>query len=284
MKLKSTWYAACTISLALGSLSASRADNLPLTDKVRKSGSLVIASGLDYAPMQFIDAEGRAAGMNVEMAQAVAKKLGVKLEIVTIPFKAQIPALISQRADIGWAGYSILPERLKQVDFVGFLKAGVVVAVLPEKKAAFAKKLDICGKKVAVANGNAADGVADQLSKDCVAAGLARLDKQIFPDQKDTIQALLTGRVDARLDDATVAGYYQATTKGKNVIVGEPLDATPLGLAIRKGDDATGQMLAAALNALIADGTYKSIIDKYGMGLASVPKSLVYSSMSQIRN
>lgn len=282
--LKPVSYAACTVSLALGALSASWADNLPVTDKVKKSGSLVIASGLDYAPMQFIDAEGRSAGMNVEMAQAVAKKLGVKLEIVTIPFKAQIPALVSQRADIGWAGYSILPERLKQVDFVGFLKAGVVVAVLPENKAAFAKKLDICGKKVAVANGNAADGVADQLSKECVAAGLPQLNKQIFPDQKDTIQALLTGRVDARLDDATVAGYYQATTKGKNVIVGEPLDATPLGLAIRKGDDATGQMLAAALNALIADGTYKSIIDKYGMGLASVPKSVVYSAMSQIKN
>lgn len=282
--LKSSLYLACTVSLALGTLSASWADNLPVTDKVKKSGTLVIASGLDYAPMQFVDAEGHPAGMNIEMAQAVAKKLGVKLEIVTIPFKAQIPALVSERADIGWAGYSILPERLKQVDFVGFMKAGVVIAVLPEKKATFAKKLDICGKRVAVANGNAADGVADRLSKDCVAAGLAPLSKQIFPDQKDTIQALLTGRVDARLDDATVAGYYQITTKGKNVVVGDALDSTPLGLAIRKGDDATGQMLAAALNALIADGTYKRITDKYGMGLASVPKSIIYTTMSQVNN
>lgn len=272
------------MAMALSGISSSWADGLPITDKVKKSGTLVIASGLDYPPMQFIDAEGRPAGMNIEMAQAVAKKIGVKLDIVTIPFKAQIPALVSERADIGWAGYTILPDRLKQVDFVGFLRTGTVIAVLPENKEAFAKKLDICGKKVAVANGNAADGVADQLSKDCVAASRPPLEKQIFPDQKDTIQALLTGRVDARLDDATAAGYYQTTTKGKNVVVGESLNPAPLGLAIRKGDSATGLMLAAALNALIADGTYKSILDKYGMGVASVPKSTVYTDISQIKN
>ncbi len=63
-----------------------------------------------------MDPQGQPAGMNIEMAQAVAKKLGTKLDIVTIPFKAQIPALVSERADIGWAGYTILPERLKQVE------------------------------------------------------------------------------------------------------------------------------------------------------------------------
>ena len=281
--LKSTLYLMCTMSLALGGISASWADSIPVTEKVKKSGTLVIASGLDYPPMQFVDAEGNPAGMNIEMAQAVAKKLGVKLDIVTIPFKAQIPALISGRADIGWAGYTILPERLKQVDFVSFSKTGVVIAVLPEKKTAFAKKLDICGKKVAIANGNASDGVADQLSKDCVAAGLAPLNKQIFPDQKDTIQAVLTGRVDARLDDATVTGYYQATTKGKNIIVSEPLNPSSLGYAIRKGDKETGQMLAAALNALMADGTYKSILDKYGMSLASVSKSVIYTDDDKVK-
>lgn len=274
----------CASTLALGVICSAWAEGLPVTDKIKKSGTLTIASGLDYPPMQFIDAEGRPAGMNIELAQAVAKRLGVKLDIVTIPFKAQIPALVSERADIGWAGYTILPDRLKQVDFVGFLKAGTVIAALPDNKAALSQKLGLCGKKVAVANGNAADGVADQLSKECVGAGRPAIDKQIFPDQKDTIQAVLTGRVDARLDDATAAGYYQATTKGKNVVVGESLSPAPLGLAIRKGDAATGQMLAAALNALIADGTYKAILEKYGMGVASASKSVVYTDISQLKN
>lgn len=282
--LKSTVYLLCTILLGVSGLRSSWADALSVSEKVKKSGTLIIASGLDYPPMQFVDAQGHPAGMNIEMAQAVAKKLGVKLDIVTIPFKAQIPALISERADIGWAGYTIFPERLKQVDFVSFSTTGVVIAVLPENKAAFAKKFDICGKKVAVPNGNAADGVADQLSRDCVAAGLSPVNKQIFPDQKDTIQAVLTGRVDARLDDATAAGYYQASTKGKNVIVGEPMSPSTLGLAIRKGDRATGQMLAGAINALIADGTYMHILDKYGMRLASIPKSVIYTAESQIKN
>jgi polar amino acid transport system substrate-binding protein len=259
------------------------AGNIPLSPQVKQAGKLTIASGLDYAPMQYVDAQGHPAGMNVELAQAVAKVLGTKLDIVTIPFKSQIPALVSGRVDIGWAGYTVLPERLKQVDFVGFMKAGTVVVVLPENKGKFSKKNDICGKTVAVASGNAADGVADQLNKDCVAAGLSAVKKEIFPDQKDTIQAVLTGRVDARLDDATAAGYYEATTKGKNVIVGEAMDPAPLGLAVRKGDSATAQMLAAAFDVLIADGTYKTVLKKYGMNTAAVTKAVVYTDASQLK-
>lgn len=273
----------CAAVAFLGTIGCAWAQGIPVTDQVKSSGKLTIGSGLDYPPMQFVGPQGQPAGMNIEMAGAIAKKLGAKLDIVTIPFKAQIPALKSGRIDIGWAGYTILPERLQQVDFVGFSKTGTVVVVRPEDKAAFSKKLSLCGKKVAVASGNAGDGVADQLSKECTAAGLAPLNKQIFPNQTDTIQALLNGRVDARLDDATAAGYYQITTKGKNVVVGEPMDTSPLGLAVRKGDSATEQMLAAAFNALIADGTYKAILDKYGMGAAAVQKSIVYTDVAQLK-
>lgn len=272
------------IALALGVAGAASAEGIALTEKVKASGNLTIASGLDYAPMQFVDEKGDPAGMNVEMATEVAKLLGVELDIVTIPFKAQIPALVSERADIGWAGYTILPERLKQVDFVGFMSSGTVIVTLPDNKAAFAEALAICGKKVAVANGNAADAVADRISKDCEAAGHPALEKQIFPDQKDTIQALLTGRVDARLDDATSAGYYETTTNGKNVVASDPIDPAPLGLAIRKGDSATGEMLSAALSQLMANGTYASILEKYGMSAAAVTESVVYTDMSQLQN
>ncbi|MBU3031070.1 ABC transporter substrate-binding protein [Paracoccus sp. XHP0099] len=275
---------ACAIALALGVAGGANAQSIPLAEKVESNGTLTIASGLDYAPMQFVDEKGQPAGMNVEMAQAVAKLLGVELEIVTIPFKAQIPALVSERADIGWAGYTILPERLEQVDFVGFMSSGTVIVGLPETKDGLADPLSICGKKVAVANGNAADAVADRLSADCEAGGLAAIEKQIFPDQKDTIQALLTGRVDARLDDATSAGYYEATTNGKNVVASDPIDPAPLGLAIRKGDSAMGEMLSSALNALMADGTYATILEKYGMSAAAVTESVVYSDMSQLQN
>lgn len=275
---------ASVIALALGVAGAASAEGIALTEKVKASGNLTIASGLDYAPMQFVDEKGDPAGMNVEMATEVAKLLGVELDIVTIPFKAQIPALVSERADIGWAGYTILPERLEQVDFVGFMSSGTVIVTLPENKAALAEALAICGKKVAVANGNAADTVADRISKDCEAAGRAALEKQIFPDQKDTIQALLTGRVDARLDDATSAGYYETTTNGKNVVASDPIDPAPLGLAIRKGDSATGEMLSAALTQLMANGTYASILEKYGMSAAAVTESVVYTDMSQLQN
>lgn len=71
--VKSTLYMACMMAVALGGLRSSWADGLPVSEQVRKSGTLTIASGLDYPPMQFVDAQGHPAGMNIEMAQAVAK-------------------------------------------------------------------------------------------------------------------------------------------------------------------------------------------------------------------
>lgn len=278
--LQTTWIVATL--LAFGCTPASA--RIPISPQVKQTGKLAVANGLAYAPMEYVDAKGKPAGMNIELAQAVAKVLGAKLKIVKIPFSSSIPALVSGRVDIGWAGYTILPSRLKEVDFVRFLKAGTVIAVLPQNKAEFSKKNSLCGKRVAVVTGNAAVGVAKQLTKKCEAAGLPKLKEEIFPDLQNTIQAVLTGRADARLDDATSAGYFQAKTNGKNVVVGKPFDPAPLGVAVRKGDSATEKMLVAAFDTIIKNGTYAEILKRYGMQSAAVSSAKIFTKLSQLHH
>ena len=271
-----------TAAIAVLSAYPSLSAELPLTSDVKDTGTLSIASGLDYAPFEYADENGDPAGMDIELVQAAAKLMGVKLDLKRIPFASQIPALTAGRIKVAWATFTVREDRLKQVDFVTFLKSGTVAAVLPENLSKFQSKQSLCGAKVAVQTGSAADFTTDKLSGECTKAGKPAIDKAIYPEQKDTIQAVLTGRADARLDDSTAVGYYQKTSGGKLVVAPGVYDILPLGVAVPKGDAATAEMMRATLQTLIDNGTYAPILKKYGMALAAVEKSRIISSVDQI--
>lgn len=271
-----------TAAIAALSVYPALSAELPLTSDVRESGALSIASGLDYAPFEYTDEKGDPAGMDVELAHAAADLMGVKLDLKRIPFASQIPALTAGRIKVAWATFTVKEDRLKQVDFVTFLKSGTVAAVLPENLSKFQNQDSLCGAKVAVQTGSAADFTTDKLSGECTKAGKSAIDKIIYPEQKDTIQAVLTGRADVRLDDSTAAGYYQKTSGGKLVVAPGVYDVLPLGVAVPKGDAATAEMMRVTLQTLIDNGTYAAILEKYGMSLAAVEKSRIITSVDQI--
>lgn len=255
---------------------------IPVIPEIKASGKLTIASSLNYAPFEFVDASGNPAGLDIELATAAAKLMGVKLDILTIPFASQIPSLATNRVKVGWSTFSVTKERLAQVDFVTFLSAGTVASTLPDKASHFSKKTDLCGKNIAVQTGTSADFAADKLSAECQSAGLPALKKEIYPAQQDTIQSVLTGRADAMLDDSTSSGYYETVSKRKLVVVPGSYYPTPLGIAIAKGDKATTSMMSNAFQKLIDDGTYASILKKYNMSSSAVSKPQVFTDASQV--
>lgn len=255
---------------------------IPVIDSVKSSGNLTIASGLDYAPFEFVDSDGRPAGLDIELANAATKLIAAKLDIQRIPFASQIPALAAGRIKVAWATFTVKEDRLKQVDFVTFLQSGTVVMVPPDKKRSISGAEGLCGLRIAVQTGSAADFTADKLSEECQKSNHPKIDKSIYPEQKDTIQAVLTGRADARLDDSTAAGYYEQTSKGRLVIEPGVYDVLPLGVAVQKGDKATAAMMQKIFQELIANGTYKTILEKYGMSIAAVDTSRIITSVDQI--
>jgi len=278
--LMSSGLIAAVIFFFSGSVGAA---DLPKSPEVMETGKLTIANTLEYAPFEFTGEDGKPAGVNIELGEAAAKLLGVELDVERIPFTSMIPGLAAGRFKISWETFSPTEERLKRVDFVIFLKAGIVASTTPEKAKTFGTENNLCGKRVGMVAGNVADFTADKLNEKCKAAGLPEISKAVFPEAKDIVQAVLADRVDARLDDATSSGYYEVTSGGKLVVVEGLYDVSPLGLAVPKGDKETAEMMRAVLQALIEDGTYKKVMAKYGLTSAMIDEAYIVDSMDKVR-
>lgn len=272
----------CVSLIALGSINCAIAGGLPVTESVKSSGKLTISNALGYPPLQFADAGGKPSGLNIELAEATAKVLNAKLDLIIMPFPSQIPTLSSGRTKIAWAAFSVTGERLKQVDFITYLSAPTVLVTTSENSSRFKGAANLCGAVVAVAAGSAADFAADKLSASCTDSGKEALKKKIYPDEQSTIQAVQTGKVDGLLDDATVASYLESKTNKQFVIAPGAYFPVPLGVAVSKGDTETAQMIQAAFQELMKDGTYQTIIKKYNMQSAAIDKSEIITNVDQI--
>lgn len=278
--LRGATLAATAVVAFAGTLVAAE---LPKSAEVKDTGKLIIANTLEYAPFEFIDESGKQVGINIELAQETAKLLGVELEVTRIPFPSMVPGLAAGRFKVAWETFAATDERLKQVDFVMFIKSGIVASTTADKASQFQGENNLCGKRVGVIGGAVSDFIADRLSGECKEKGLPEIAKSIFPEGKDIIQAALSDRIDARLDDATASGYFEVTSKGQMVVVPGLYDVAPLGIAIPKGDKETADMLAAGVNELIKSGTYKTIMAKYGMTSAMIDEAYIVDSADKIR-
>lgn len=274
--------AAVVGAVALMAATAAQAQALPKASYVQSSGKLTIASTI-YAPFAYKDENGKRVGPSIEFAEAAAKLLGVELVVDETVFTSLIPSLKAGRIKVAWLNATATAERLQQVDFVAWIREGTVVATIPENKAAFAKRTALCGRGIGVQSGTAADFSADMLNNECKSAGLPEIKKSIFPSQQETVQAVVTKRVDAYLDDSTAAGYYSKVSNGRLVVTGESFNVRPVGHIVAKGDTETANMLAAVMQALIDNGTYAAVLNKWGMSFAALDKVVVYTDASQLK-
>jgi len=279
--LRMTGLALAISTVAWGGVS--RAAEVPKSADVKQSGTLAVANTLDYAPFEYLDADGKQTGIIIELAGEVAKLVDAKLDVQRTPFPSMIPGLAAGRFKIAWETFSATPERLKQVDFVMFLKAGLAVSTSPDKKASFSGDTPLCGKRIGVSAGSASDFLVDKLSKECTDKGQAAIEKSVFNSSTDIVQAVLSDRVDARMDDATASSYFEVTSKGQLVVLPTLYEVAPLGMAIAKDDKETADMMVAALAELFKNGTYKAILDKYGMGAYAIKEPYFAGTMEALR-
>ncbi len=282
MRQLTTYLGSAAAAILAFALAAGAAE-VKKSPEVAETGILTIANTLEYAPFEFTSEDGKAVGINIELAEETARMMGAKLDVLRIPFPSMIPGLAAGKFKVAWETFSATEERLKSVDFVMFIKSGIVASATPDKAATFQGENNLCGKRVGVIAGAVSEQIADRLNDECKAKGLTELSKKIFPEGKDIIQALLSDRLDAKLDDATASGYFEVTSGGKLVVVPGLYDVAPLGVAIPKGDTATAEMLRGALQTMIENGTYKAIMAKYGMTSAMIEESYIVDSADKIR-
>jgi polar amino acid transport system substrate-binding protein len=231
---------------------------------VKDRGVLLIGTDFPYAPMEFYADDGTTEiGVDVELGQAIGEKLGLGVEFVDTDWDGLIPALKSERYDMIMASMGDFTDRQEQVDFVDYLIIGEGVVVPAGNPDGIAATEDLCGLTISVAKGTVAVKVAEDVTAECDEKGLAALNVQQFPGDADGLLAVKSDRVDAHVIDLPTAAYEAATAGGGTtyeVVLPNVSGAIPYGIAFRKDDTDLRDAVQAALNEMIADGTYIAVL------------------------
>ena len=247
---------------ATGSVDSALAARLPAS--IKSAG--VIKSGTDasYPPMESVSADGKTIeGFDVDLGNAVAAKLGVKISFVNSPFDSIIPGIASGKYDLGFSSFTPTADRMKTVDFVNYLSNGTLWAVKPGNRAGVDKD-NACGKKVAVQKATTQVDDIDARDKQCTSAGKPAITIDQYQLQTDATTAVISGKDDAMLADSPVISYAVAQSKGQVEQLGDQYGAAPTGVALPKGGPLT-PVIADALTAVVKDGTYQQILSKWGL-------------------
>ena len=210
-----------------------------------------------YPPFNFVDANGDLQGFDVDIAKALCAQMAADCSYVKQDWDGIIPALLGKKFDAIVASMSITEERKKAVNFTGRY---------------YTNKLQFIGKKgmtfdtsAAALKGKAIGAQRATISGDWLEKNRPGADIKLYDTQENAYLDLASGRVDGVLADALVNYEWVKSDAGKNFeFKGDPVfDGDLIGIAVRKGDGALRDKLNAAINAIVANGTYAKINAKY---------------------
>jgi polar amino acid transport system substrate-binding protein len=242
-------------------------------DAVKSDGKILVGQDQSYPPNEFQDESGKVTGFDVDLGTAIGQKLGLKMEFQNSAFDGIIPGIQAGKYELAMSSFSVKAERLQIVDMVTYYKAGTSLGVLkgnPDKL----NVDDLCGKKIGVQKGTTQVDDLQTRSQKCTSTGKPAIDVTQLQAQTDVNLALTAKRVQGELADSPVVDYAVKQTNGQLEVVGEPYDTAPYGIILKKNSGDYGKAVQAAVQALIDDGTYKKILDKWGLsGAGAVTKS-----------
>lgn len=244
---------------------------------VASDGKLVFGTDASYPPNEFTDTDGTTIiGLDVELGTAVAQKLGLTAEFQNSAFSGIIPGIAGAKYELGMSSFTINDERVATVDMVSYFSAGTSLAT----KAGNPDNInadDLCGKAIGVQAGTVqVDDVAAR-STACTSAGKPAIAVTELQAQTDVTLALTSNRIVAMLADSPVVAYAVTTTDGALEAVGEPYDTAPYGIVLSKNQGDFSKAIQGAVQSLIDDGTYASILEKWNVGNGAIPTSEVRS-------
>ena len=244
-------------------------------------GVLDIGASTDYAPAEFLDANGKPIGYDADLTQALGKVLGVDAQMHTASFDSII-AKVGTEYDAGISSFSITNERMQNVDMVQYVEVGSQfnVAKGNPKGIDSSDHLNLCGKVVGVQTGTAQADAMDADSQACAAAGQAPIDVRSYDKQAEATSALVGSTVDATYSDSTVAGYAVETTDGAVETLGEVEDAAPQGVVLKKNAE-TAAAIKAALQYLMDKGILDEILQSWGVEGAALKEATFTPAVSE---
>lgn len=218
-----------------------------------EGGVLRMGTNATFPPYEYVDENNEVAGIDADIAAAIADKLGMELEITDMAFDSLIPALQSDTIDIVLAGMTVDPERAESVNFTDSYATGVQVIIVPEDSD-IASPDDLEGKNIGVQTGTTGD-------LQCTDAYGQEFVKQ-FDNGPLAVAALLNGQIDCVVIDNEPAKNYVAANEGLKIL-DTAFANEDYAAALAKEDTELYEQVNTAIQELKEDGTIASIIEKY---------------------
>ena len=235
-------------------------------DAIKSDGKLLVGTDATYAPNEFLDTDGKTVvGFDVDLFNAVAAKLGLQTQWQPSKFADIIPGVQSAKYEAGVSSFTINDERKQQANMISYFNAGTQWGAKKGNPTGIQPD-NACGKKVAVQTATVQETEdLPQRDKDCKSAGKPAITIDSYQDQGQATAAVVSGKDDAMLADSPVLAYAVKQTNGQLELLGDIYDAAPYGYVVDKDQTEFAQAIADAVKALITDGTYKTILEKWGV-------------------
>ena len=236
-----------------------------------RAGTLTMSINATIPPSQYIDKSGAIVGLNVDLGNEIARRLCVKPDYANVPFEAQIPGLQTKRWDMIDTGLYFTPARAKVMHLIPYGVNALALIVPAGNPKRIAAPKDLAGKAAGVEIAGFEEKTLRAANDEQVKAGLPAMDIRVFNTYGDTFQALRAGQLDAVFAPDLIGAYYQK--QGRFAVAASGLfPGSPVAFAT--SDQPVADAVVAALTAMVADGTYRRMLDFYGA--ASIDKWSAY--------
>jgi len=221
-------------------------------------GKLIMSTNAAFPPYEMTDDAGNYIGIDVEIADAIAKKLGLELQIDNMGFTAALEAAQQGKSDIVMAGVTVNEDRLAVMDFSDSYATGVQVVIVTEDSD-IATIDDLEGKQIGTQMGTTGYIYASDTPEN---GGYGEDNVIPYDNGITAVQALKNGQIDAVIIDNGPAQEFVKANTGLKILETEWLTEN-YAIGFQKGNTQLVDAVNAVLKDLIADGTVQTIVDKY---------------------
>ena len=224
-----------------------------------EAGKLHMATNAAFPPYEMTNDSGGFEGIDVEIAEKIAAKLGLELVVDDMDFSSVLTSVQGGKADIAMAGLTVTPDRQKNVDFTDSYATGVQVVIVPEDSDI--KTIDDLAKDKMIGTQEGTTGFI-YCSDTPENGGFGEDHVIAYTNGATAIQALLAGKVNAVVIDSQPAKEFVAANDGLKILETEFV-SEDYAIGVSKDNPELLEAVNNALKELIEDGTVQEILDKY---------------------
>ncbi|HEY8455744.1 MAG TPA: ABC transporter substrate-binding protein [Actinopolymorphaceae bacterium] len=233
-------------------------------EEIASDGKIQVGTDPTYAPNEFLDTDGKTViGMDVELFDAIAGKLGLEVEWVPSKFGDIIPGVQSGKYEVGVSSFTINPERMEQALMIAYFNSPIQW-VTQKGNPQNVDPDNACGKVVSVQADTIEVPDLQERSKKCEAAGKPPITINQYPGQDTVTTDVVTGKADAMTADLPIASYAVQQNGVKLELLGEPYGNAPYGFVVNTEQRQFAEAIQKAVQAIMDDGTYADILAKWG--------------------